>query len=244
MSKRHAFTLIEMLTVVAIIGMLAGILLPAVMKARERGRQARCKNNLKQFAMSWQIYRDDNQGAYPPWLSSLYPHFITSPEQYVCLSDRAQGEEGAKPKWMIEMFDKEDRFQESFDTKENNAMVARGRNASIQRCSYMYEFCNAPCEWYNGYVEGVRDLDGDGVMSWAEVKARQLEHGDAYHEWPYDPTTFPIIRCFHHRLERKLRLRNPKDKPVDESQRGVTLNIAHAANIFESGVQWELEVLE
>lgn len=64
--RRGGFTLIELLVVIAIIAVLAGLLLPALARAKEAGRQISCLNNLRQLGIGFRLYVDDNEGHYPP----------------------------------------------------------------------------------------------------------------------------------------------------------------------------------
>ena len=60
-----AFTLLELLVVVAIIGILAALLLPALSAAKSSGRSATCKNHLRQMGLALQMYVHEHQNKYP-----------------------------------------------------------------------------------------------------------------------------------------------------------------------------------
>jgi prepilin-type N-terminal cleavage/methylation domain-containing protein/prepilin-type processing-associated H-X9-DG protein len=63
--RAGGFTLIELLVVIAIIAILASLLLPVLGRARESGRGAKCKSNMRQITLGMLLYVDENEDVFP-----------------------------------------------------------------------------------------------------------------------------------------------------------------------------------
>jgi prepilin-type N-terminal cleavage/methylation domain-containing protein/prepilin-type processing-associated H-X9-DG protein len=70
----RAFTLIEMLVVIAVIAVLAAMILPALARSKEQARSINCRSNLRQLQVCWEMYGNDYNGFLCPndWIDTIH----------------------------------------------------------------------------------------------------------------------------------------------------------------------------
>lgn len=255
--KKHTqigFTLIEMLVVISIVILLASLIFPVIGRAIMRGQQTKCMSHLRSFVLAWNQnymdyaanpWADDEDGGVFPWLSAMYPEFISDASSFLCPSDPSRGAWGSKPAGPGESDEFRTRDTNDFPETNDPHPTLDGRYVS-----YMYEFSEADCDWAVGWVFRNRNGDllssSDLPITWGEAKMLQLNYGDrASQNQSYDRTQFPLVRCFYHYRDQPVRIRVTESSgatSVETSFR--VMNVAVNGNVFMSGLLWEAPLVQ
>ncbi len=229
MRNRHAFTLVEILVVITILGLLTGLLTPVVTQALDRADRVECTNKLKgigQGIILWRVeVRRPGQEIFPDALTkplTSNPHLRTSlsetaggaPADYVSNKELwtcpADPDAGANPNMGRDVFVTSGDYHS--DIYQND-------------CSYMYEVSGEPC----GFSRGSNAAPAG--QTWAQYKVWQHKHGNFNKPFPSDK--MPILRCFHHH-----------EWNSNRSAAHEVINLSWSLVAFDSQPYWENDVDE
>ncbi|MCZ7647152.1 MAG: prepilin-type N-terminal cleavage/methylation domain-containing protein [Planctomycetota bacterium] len=255
--SRPGFTLTELLVVIAVIGLLMGLLLPVLSQSRRHARITQCVSQMRQMFDGIELYdqsHDNYRQNFPPHLTTMYQEgYIKDGRVFQCPLDANAGREGGKPPVCTGQF-----------ATTDEGPGVNGLPPNTPYSSYMYEFNSTKCDWWNGWVEyydgstggffypsvpGDPSKDGDVIdtnvdgtttyVSWQETKFYQLKYGDIYlhttgaYTGGYPDTYFPVVRCFWHAAH------PDTETPVKEIK-----NLVAGGNVFDSTPQWENTAME
>ena len=192
MRRRAGFTLLELLTVIATIGVLAAILLPALARAREAARRASCMSNLSQLSMAFWLYAEEHDRAFP-WsggdgnaecLRTLHGGYVGDVDVFVCPSDTnpasaaVEEQEGDGLVIASTLFD-EPSYRGSYDyfgAYTNAPLVAPAMPGGIPQVPLMWDFATNDLQMFNHVPGGSNVLWMDGTVTF--VKARDFAAWD------------------------------------------------------------------
>jgi len=207
MKRKRFFTIVELLVVMAIIGIIMAVLLPALSKARAVGKRTACLSQLRQIGTGMMLYKTDNNMNPVPWSSLLYPEYVSSKKVYQCPADLNKEVNKSlnpslsdnDPEWRARI---DNEYNEVYDrpkpspnpSNKNVGLYGAEHNNNAGNVSYFYEMSEAPCafkfyaqpsdynppttdNYLNDTQRTANDLPKVADTTWAIWKEIQLNRG-------------------------------------------------------------------
>jgi prepilin-type N-terminal cleavage/methylation domain-containing protein len=239
---RHAFTLVEMLVVVAIIAVLAGMLIPTVGVVRRLMNDVKCGNQLQQIGAAIEVFKQNNDERFPNHLIGApgttekdTSILINSDSQlrglsklFICPRD-SQG--GKDSKLGRGSFDDLSYLYDSgpvFGKTVGSSYLYEANGAQLQPNQVTWFYTRADAGQFT------RSKDPEPMPTWGVAKHNQLINGSpddsgTLYSGAFAPSLFPIVRCFWHYQWTGL------DRKTQKKVR----NVSWELNVFDSTPFWE-----
>ena len=193
--RRRGFTLVELLVVIAVIGVLVALLLPAVQAAREAARRAQCVNHQKQLALALHNYHDTFQifplGSWAAWENTTPP----------APAPRTEGL-GSLQHFILPQIERSAEYQlflRDADSVANGsiAYIELGANINALRKARIKVF-SCPSSDHNGWFNNIALTTYAGSAGPNALSAVGNSRGNCTCSHPYNPFALPTARMPQH----------------------------------------------